>query len=791
MDNKSEEQVEILQLSPMIIPGWEDPVLPPGVAHGGISRSIYPDPEGLLMFIDPFTKLLIATGKYENAMAVGDNVTVWLNGEKTSASKTIEAGEESERISLRLESGLLVNGINEMFYRVTRLSGNPNDSEPILKLLYHNPAPGFPAPAGFTIAHPASVGPTEAAQGVVISFKVSYARPYDKVTLTVGTERRTITVTDPAQPITLTLTAADFQQIGDNPQTPISARVVDQLGNSNLSATTFMDIHASQRLLEQAIFRENQGDNNDDPNYVDLEKINSGSLWALVHLIEQVWSANDKIRLKFTAQLGGREVASHEGTLEVTQVPAYFFWDIPIAKVIPDSEVTVIYEQLRGGEVIGISRAATAQVRGQSVPDVEVKFLNDPFTVAPLGRVKDIRLSLTRAGQPVAGIITVTLPAGSEYYDGVKGAREFPTQADGTLTIRGVRGARTSGAYELTAANGGAVATAALTITAYGPLGLIALPDATSGIALSPDGTRVYINGSATVQVISTASSRLIDTIQIPQMAGAWEIALNHNGSLAFACNAFGRISVIDTASSRVINNIPTGGYSIGIVMSKDGSRAFVSTWVGNTVVVIDTETLQIIKTIPVDINPRGIDISPDGFQVYVANYESQTVLIIDTLTLSVITRVSTPMKCYGVAFHPDGDSFYTAGWIATPSSPINGSVVQFSARTLQPIKTIPFKGAPRGIVVNHAGTRAYVCDGAVFTIDTASGTVIASTPVGQLPVEIAISDDDSRAFVVSDLGTVSIISLGSDVSGLGVQNEGSETSPASQPRTLIPGDIF
>lgn len=785
MDNKSAEVVEILQLSPMIIPGWEDPVLPPGVAHGGISRSIYPDPEGLLMFIDPFTKLLIATGKYENAMAVGDNVTVWLNGEKTSASKTIEAGEESERISLRLESGLLVNGINEMFYRVTRLSGNPNDSEPILKLLYHNPAPGFPAPAGFTIAHPASVGPAEAAQGVVVSFKISYARPYDKVTLTVGTERRTITVTDPAQPITLTLTAADFQQIGDNPQTPISARVVDQLGNSNLSATTFMDIHASQRLLEQAIFRENQGDNNDDPNYVDLEKINSGSLWALVHLIEQVWSANDKIRLKFTAQLGGREVASHEGTLEVTQVPAYFFWDIPIAKVIPDSEVTVIYEQLRGGEVIGISRAATAQVRGQSVPDVEVKFLNDPFTVAPLGRVKDIRLSLTRAGQPVAGIITVTLPAGSEYYDGVKGAREFPTQADGTLTIRGVRGARTSGAYELTAANGGAVATAALTITAYGYLGSIFMPSGVTGITLSPDGTRAFTHGSSAVYVIDTGNSQVIGQTPIPQQASQWEIALNYDGSRAFACNSVGTVSVIDTGSSTLIANIPVGAQPIGIVMSQDGSRAFVSNWNGNIVAVIDTLAYRVTATIPVGVHPRGIDRTPDDSLVLVVNYESYSVSVIDTRKLTVIRTVSTPMKPYGVAFSPDGDSFYVAGGVSG-----QGTVVQFNTHTWAPGKSIALNDIARGIVFNHAGTRAYVAAGPVYTIDTSNFEVITSTPVGALAMEIAISDDDSRAFVACDRGTVSVISLLPGVAGINAQNGEGETEFNALPWEPIPGDV-
>jgi hypothetical protein len=385
MDSQSTAPVEKLQLYPMIIPGWEDSVLPAGIAHGGIPRSIYPEPEGLLMVIDPFTKLSAATGAYEIAMAVDDTVTVWLNGEKTSASKTIKPGEESDRIRLYLPPGLLLNGINELFYRVTHLSGNHNDSEPILNVLYHDPAPGYPAPTGIVVTHPASVGPTEAAQGVVVSFKISYPRPYDKVTLSAGTWSRSITVTDPTQPISLNLAAADFQQIGDNPQTPIKARVVDQLGNSNFSATTFMDIHASQRLLEQAILREIQGDNSDDPNFVDLEKMNGGPLWALIHLVGKVWNVKDQIHLKFTAEQGGIQVASHEQTLEITQVPANFSWDIPNDKVTPDSKVTVIYEQLRGGEVIAVSRAAEATVIGKTPTIITENFDSLPRQEVTVG----------------------------------------------------------------------------------------------------------------------------------------------------------------------------------------------------------------------------------------------------------------------------------------------------------------------------------------------------------------------------------------------------------------------
>jgi hypothetical protein len=361
MDIQSEDFAGAFQLYPMIIPGWRGTVLPAGIAHGGVPQSIYQEPRGLLMVIDPQTTLA-------QAMAAYDSVVVWLNDEETSVSAIIQPGEEDDRLALYLPPGLLRNGINHLFYRWTRSSGNFEDSRPILDVLYHNPAPGFPAPAGITLIHPVSVGPAEAAQGALINFRVSYPRAFDKVTLTVGTWSRTITVTDPTQPITLTLTAADFQQIGDNPLTPVSARVVDQLGNGNSSATTFMDIHASQVLLEPAVLKEILSENNDDPTIVDLGKMNGGPLWAVVHLIDSVWMKDDEIRLTYSVTVDGHVIAMHEAELLIGQAPGLITWEIPNAKVIADGEIKVSFQQWRTDNLRGISKVAQAKVVGKVVP---------------------------------------------------------------------------------------------------------------------------------------------------------------------------------------------------------------------------------------------------------------------------------------------------------------------------------------------------------------------------------------------------------------------------------------
>jgi len=305
-----------------------------------------------------------------------------------------------------------------------------------------------------------------------------------------------------------------------------------------------------------------------------------------------------------------------------------------------------------------------------------------------------------------------------------------------------------------------------------GPLGPIALSPVVFGLTISADGTKVYVTGAGMVQVIDTATSTLTKLIPIKEQDVSWEIALNQDATRAFTCSGNNALLVIDTASSTVLRSIPAAGHPIGVVLSKDGYRAYVSTWQTNTVVVVDLLNLVPIKVIPVGPYPRGIDISPDGRWVYVANFGNGpgwSISVIDTLTLSVVRTVPMPVAAYGIAVSPDGNSIYVCGG----NNNGEGFVVQFSTQTWTQVRAIRVIGGPRGIVLNHAGTQAYCCDSATNTVRRYRHGVragLATIPVGQGPLEIAISADDSRAFVTCIYdNTVWVISLLPGPSGFSV----------------------
>jgi len=62
-----------------------------------------------------------------------------------------------------------------------------------------------------------------------------------------------------------------------------------------------------------------------------------------------------------------------------------------------------------------------------------------------------------------------------------------------------------------------------------------------------------------------------------------------------------------------------------------------------NVVSVIDTATNKVVATVRVGNRPNGVAVTPDGKQVYVANFGNGTVSVIDTITKppSVVATVT------------------------------------------------------------------------------------------------------------------------------------------------------
>lgn len=246
MDIQSSELNELFDLIPVIIPGWVTPVKPANLADGGIPKRIYDDQAlGLECLVDPWFEIPRRGGTLE----IDDQVDLYVNDDTTPVAGDI-IREENKRLRLYLPHGRLVQGVNRLYYKVTRPSGGGGVSGD-MNVLYHRRAPGEPAPDGLDLVIPADVvtagiSAERAAQGVTFGFTYSYRRDFDHIRFSLGDVTDDWEIADASVPEVKTYFTSTFQEAGDNPKTMIDFMVIDQLGNFGQSSTKFLDIHLGQ-----------------------------------------------------------------------------------------------------------------------------------------------------------------------------------------------------------------------------------------------------------------------------------------------------------------------------------------------------------------------------------------------------------------------------------------------------------------------------------------------------------------------------------------------------------------
>ncbi|WP_191623585.1 beta-propeller fold lactonase family protein [Pseudomonas fluorescens] len=349
-------------------------------------------------------------------------------------------------------------------------------------------------------------------------------------------------------------------------------------------------------------------------------------------------------------------------------------------------------------------------------------FTNEPYTIAPAGRLKNVELLLsTRNNTPVPGReLNLILPDKFMFDDGGSGQREFITDAAGRVSVSRVKGTLIPGSYSLSARSGAQVANAAVTVTERGPVGNFPVGSGSAGIAVSPDGTRAYVgnSNSHTVSVIDTATHRVLTNIPVGNTPVA--IAVSPNGTRAYVCNEGSHtVSVIDTATNRVLTNIQVGTYPKGVAVSPDGTRAYVINWDSHTVSMIDTATNRVLTNISVGSHPTAIAISPDGTRAYVCSAYYNTVSVIDMATNRVLTTIPVGSNPRAIAVSPDGTRVYVCN--------VSNDTVSVIDTATNRVLTNISAGSPGGIAFGPDGTRVYVCNITSHTVSVIDTTAIKS----------------------------------------------------------------
>jgi YVTN family beta-propeller protein len=215
---------------------------------------------------------------------------------------------------------------------------------------------------------------------------------------------------------------------------------------------------------------------------------------------------------------------------------------------------------------------------------------------------------------------------------------------------------------------------------------------------VSPDGKTIYVSNedASGISFIDIASGELTKTIKTGEEPEG--VTVSPDGNLVYSTNEEdGTVSVTDVATAKLLKTFKVGRRPRNVVFMPGGKRAYVNAENDGAIYLLDTEKNVMLQKIslgtPGEIKPMGIAMSLDASKLYVSTGRGQKVFVVDTATNQPTSSFEVGKRPWGLAISPDGKTLFTANG---PSDDV--SVVDLATQTVT--KKIKTTGGPWGVVV-------------------------------------------------------------------------------------------
>jgi YVTN family beta-propeller protein len=167
------------------------------------------------------------------------------------------------------------------------------------------------------------------------------------------------------------------------------------------------------------------------------------------------------------------------------------------------------------------------------------------------------------------------------------------------------------------------------------------------------------------------------------------------------------------------------------------------SVWVadedGHSLTVLDAATAENVLTLEGLQSPHNVQASDDGDAVWAVTGDGLLVAL--AADGSVLATAATDPHPAHVVAAPDGHVFVTSS---------DGRSLTGYDQALRPVVRVALPGSPHGLRLDGAGRTAVVANtgaGTVDVVDLGAGRLSASVPVGDSPVQVAVSSDGRWAY--------------------------------------------
>jgi DNA-binding beta-propeller fold protein YncE len=261
-------------------------------------------------------------------------------------------------------------------------------------------------------------------------------------------------------------------------------------------------------------------------------------------------------------------------------------------------------------------------------------------------------------------------------------------------------------------------------------------------VVASPDGRTAFVpiygdsgvgrpgSDGRSVDVIDLVRRERVATFDLGRAERPHCAAFGRDGRLYVTTELTNTLTVLDPATGRIVDRIPTGEpESHMVALTRDGTRAYTSNVHGGTVSAIDLRERKVLAVIPVSSIAQRIALSVDDRWVFTADQAEPRLAVIDTATNRVNQYAALPGIAYGMAPTPDGR------WLVLALIRAN-QVGLLDLQAMRVVKTLDVPKSPQFVLVRPDGQVAYVsCDqsGKVAEIDLREWRVTRLIQAGPL----------------------------------------------------------
>ena len=262
---------------------------------------------------------------------------------------------------------------------------------------------------------------------------------------------------------------------------------------------------------------------------------------------------------------------------------------------------------------------------------------------------------------------------------------------------------------------------------------------------------------------------------------GGWDYLSVDSAARRLYVSHATKVVVIDMDKNTVVGEIAPANGVHGIAIAPDLGLGFVSNGRDNTASVVDLKTLQIKSTVKTGTNPDCILYEPGHKEVYTFNGRSNDATVFDAVSGVVKATIKLPGKPeFAVVDVKAGrvyDNIEDTNEIVVIDTATHAVVAKW------PIK--PADGAS-GLAIDLASHRLYpVTDKLMPVLDSTSGKLISTFPIGDGPDAAAFDPGTGLIFASNSDGTMTIAK--SDAAGKLALVQTLATPARSRTMTLDP----